>query len=498
MSLLLDSTLLQFQTNYNQICDTTNTDLQLGSSEATGNWTDSSYLYIQNENLHDWYSGDGVIGLSYCQQSSTSSNNCNELTPFQKLVQNASSSGSSSLQFGLDFRNNNSIENKYLYSTTTSDTGSSTNNNTSTMQLGGIDSNYMNSIIWTQQSVQKPSYHQFYLNDLQFCSTEILSNYSTNWPVLIDTGAVCLTLPSEIYDSFSAWFDNTTVIEDTNSLPTFQFQVQNEVNTTTVYVLLSDLIINNTDILSETGAPYINVRNSYGGVEVKRLCVLRGSGISYESSGDTVYYTNAPNIVLGSLALQSLYIGVDYTDYRVGVANKLSETYIASYIHTSGNSGGSNCMRRMNCTGDQTYVSSTNTCRNPQCSRYFFTELNTSTMKCETNASNMVGGLIFVLLVAAAEVVSYIVTQYSAHNILEVNRASASMDPLTKYSGLWLVYAVDVLIVYVLKWVPRRNQNSTVAVAATTTTTTTAASAVRRGNNHNEIEMDLQRVDGNN
>jgi hypothetical protein len=321
------------------------------------------------------------------------------------------------------------------------------------MQLGGIDSQYTDSIVWMQQATQSPSYHNFFLNDLTFCGTQILGNYSTNWNVLVDTGSVCLTLPGDIYDTFANWFTgNETVIEDVNALPAFSFTVGQGSDAATIYVPLADLLIEMDAIMNETGAPYVFVRDAEGDVQSMRLCVLRGQDITYSSAGETSYYSDAPDIVLGALALQSMYFAADYTQYTVGLANKLSDSYIDGF--SAGKWQG--CAAVRNCTGDQSYVRSTNTCKNPQCSRYFFTVLNTDTMKCEPNRSNMIGGLIFIILIALAETVSYFVSQYSAHAVLSAGR-TATIDPVTKFVGAKLSVLVDLVVVYLLGWAPRPN-----------------------------------------
>lgn len=391
--------------------------------------------------------------MSYCQSRSESG--CSQLTSFQKIVQNATSEQSlvllnETLMFGLDFRTEAiSAVNKYISPTSVVDSGSS-------MQLGGIDAAYEGSIVWMRQTTTQPTYHEFMVENLDFCGASVLGNYSTTWQAMVDTGAVCLTLPGEIYDSFSAWFDNTTVIEDVSRMPAFSFQIRNGNGTAaTAYIPLGDLLLNVSAIASENGAPYVSLRDpqNSGVVLARRLCVLRGQEI-----GNKAYRSPPPQIVLGSLALQSLYFAADFAQYTVGIANKLSAAYIESFNATNR----IGCAAPVQCFGKQYFVYAENRCHDPDCRRYFFTELDKATMTCKYNRSNLIGGLIFIVLIILAEVVAYFVTQYSAYTALESSRL-APIDPLTKYMGLGLTCVVDWAIIHILKWVPARSA----AVAAT-------------------------------
>jgi len=452
MGLTLDTTELAFISAASRTanCSTEVSAISIDTASAVANTTLAPGLYIENEKLHSWDLSDGVFGMSYCQGS------CLEPTPFQRLVQNATDSASdSSLVFGLDLRSENASATKYV-------AGSTAGADTSAMQLGGIDAQFAESLVWTVQGVDSPSYHQFYVEDLLFCNSQVLGNFSQNWQVLVDTGSVCLTLPGEVYDSFTAWFDNSTQIDNVANMPAFSYTVSNGSDTTTAYLPLGDLLINSSAIETEDGAPYVNVRYPAPADEPRpmRLCVLRGGDIAHRVGGETEYYSPAPQIVFGSLALQSIYFAADFNDARVGVANKLSATFIDSFSAT--NRVG--CAAAAVCIGDQEFRASSNFCKDAPCGHYFFTELDQDTKKCVYNHSNYVGGLVFIILIVIAEVVSYFVAQYSAHTALEQGRAS-TMDPLTKYVGGSLSYLVDFVVIYVLQWAPPRNASAAVAAA---------------------------------
>ena len=447
--LSLDGTALYYTPDGNLNCTTTSDVASISTASAMVNTTHAPGLFIENDKLHAWQLSNGVFGMSYCWGS------CDGPTPFQRLVENATEEGSSSLIFGLDFRTEDPPTDKYIVP-------SSVGGDLSSIQLGEVDPQFANTLLWTVQGVSSPSYHQFYIDDVTFCNSHILGNFSQNWQVLVDTGAACLTLPAEIYDSFHSWFDNNSVINDIANMPAFSYQVSNSANeVTTAYLPLSDLLINATDIETESGAPIVRVRypSSTDEVRTMRLCVLRGSNIAHRVGGQTEYYVPAPQISFGTLALQSIYFAADFNDVRVGVANKLSNTYIQGF----GEASRTGCAAKTVCIGEQDYHQSTNSCQDPPCSHYFFTELDEDTKKCVFNQSNMVGGLVFIILIVCAEVVSYFVAQYSVHTAMEQGRSS-TMDPLTKHLGWGFSFFVDWILIHVLQWAPPRNATATVAV----------------------------------
>jgi len=187
------------------------------------------------------------------------------------------------------------------------------------------------------QPVSEPNNHQFFLENLTFCGISLLSNFSNNWPVVVDSGSVCVSLPSEIYDTFTSWLDNSTVV-DISQMNSLSFQLAMNDNANLFYhIPLSSLLINSSDIISEDGAPFIHVA---GSSTPNRLCVLRGSSIVSHNN-----QFNTPPILLGSLALRSMYFAADFDNFGVGLASK--------YSPLSGS--GLQCQARAECVGDQSY-----------------------------------------------------------------------------------------------------------------------------------------------
>lgn len=385
--------------------------LLLGGLNSRGNIKQSEKLYIKNPTLHDYWLEKGVIGLSY-------TTNVTEITAFQSLLANVS--GPSNQTFGLDFRNSGS-------------TIDSVKAEQSSMQLGGVKTAFAKTIRWSQQAQSQLTKHLFFLEKLQFCGIQLLGNYSTNWEVLVDTGSSCLTLPGEIYDSLTVWFHNATTVSSYNSLPALSFNVigANE----TLFIPLANLILPATAIsYAEKGAPYVGSNN--------RLCLIRGGNIRTTNGK----YNNPPQqIVFGSLVLQSIYFAADFATGSVGLANKLSHSEVSFYSNPKNPS----CVRPLNCTGNQMYRPFKNKCKQPKCSKYFFTQLDSSNGVCVYSQTAMGFGLFFIVLIVVLEVFSFFIYQYSSHTIMEGRRmneeALVKIDSVTLLIGKYLSIIADLV-----------------------------------------------------
>jgi hypothetical protein len=454
VGLTIDSTTAKFLRQNSGNCKSSLVQLEMGEAASISNISATDILLLDNSLLHNWYPTDGDLGVSYCGKQQ-----CDEYTAFQSLVQNAAlESMNDGEVFGLDFRSTDCTINKYLPGP---DSSAHCN---SSLQLGNVSAEFADSINWISQSTTAPKYHQFFIQDFKMCGTLLLGNYSTSWNVLVDTGAVCMTLPSEIYDSFERWFNESSIVDDINELPSFSFQMSSGSNsdspteTSIFYIPLADLVINASAIETEKGAPFITTSSSTSSsAERQRLCVLRGDALTYDSNGQQQYTDPAPEIVFGALTLQSLYFAADFATYRVGLANKLTDSYI------EGTRSNKQCSAKRSCLGDQTYIPSINSCSDSDCHKYFFSHYDDEKKVCNYDMGAMVGGLFFILLIASAEIVSFFSNQYSMHSAMEHTRQLPPMDPITKYAGWATTTVLDVLVVHVLQWAPARRNRVTAA-----------------------------------
>ena len=76
----------------------------------------------------------------------------------------------------------------------------------SALHLGGVDPRWAPSLQWSEsRSHPGANYHQFSLYAPSLCGVPLLSNRSTFWSAIVDTGAACLTAPAEFFDVLMAW-----------------------------------------------------------------------------------------------------------------------------------------------------------------------------------------------------------------------------------------------------------------------------------------------------
>lgn len=368
------------------------------------NYTISSYITIDgNDVLHDWYGAKGDIGLAY------SGNQPEELTAFQTVLMDVT--GNSSSIFGLDL---NSQTLSYVSASVLSTTSGSS------MQLGYIkDEYYTDSIVWQKQPTQYPDYHNILIQNLQVCEHSIFNGYGSNWQTIIDTGSVCLTLPSQIYDSLIGWVDLSGKIDSVDELPSISFDVTDNNNvTSTVYIPLSVLLIDDDAIANGEVTPTVHIKN----LSAQRLCIIKGASVAGSSS--------YASIVFGTMMLHALYFAGDYNKYSTAIHTKLS----SSDIVEASSIVGKRCQAPVTCIGQQIYDSGTNTCLKPACVNYFFVKLEPSSQLCYYDPVPMTIGVIIIILIVLSETLCYFVFQYSSLELFGVTASynmSSSTDDIT-------------------------------------------------------------------
>lgn len=76
------------------------------------------------------------------------------------------------------------------------------------LHLGAPAPSFAPSMRWSEAYPLGPdgrTRHEFPMFHLSLCGNDLFSNYSSQWPALVDTGAACLTLPGEFFDMVMAW-----------------------------------------------------------------------------------------------------------------------------------------------------------------------------------------------------------------------------------------------------------------------------------------------------
>ena len=144
-----------------------------------------------NNKLYDWRAITGDMGLAYCSSGSFS---C-PLSYFQTVLKNTSTNYTQVSLFG-----NQSYTTQYINYTNpllfaldlnnaSDDSSTSSSSGTgSSMQLGYLNPKYQSHVAWSPKLTNNAVYHQFNIQSMSMCGINLLANWSTTWPVMVDTG----------------------------------------------------------------------------------------------------------------------------------------------------------------------------------------------------------------------------------------------------------------------------------------------------------------------
>lgn len=484
---------------------------------------DACSFYAQETQLHDWtyglntsmytpsddntVSSNGLLGMSYCTTATTVSTvddvtvtYANDEIPencvFMGLLNEVTNStafadSEKNWIFGLDLNLNLTIAN-YLSmdvssSTTTSNAGdnsismsSASSSAASTMQLGGISPVYESILVTTQAPLPSSALYSHSVmifnlillcdnayNDISDSSTgiNIFTNYSSSYPMVIDTGSVGLTLPLEFYNTVMAWVNVTSspgldVDTFAGTLPSLRFQLSDALGESTesnfnpnyFYIPLANLLVHKNSSVDHSLAsnPGIELYNPFtSSTEEFTFAIFKGSAI--QGSSKSRY--SLPNIVLGTLGLQSIYFATNMQTGVVGLANKyydvVYETSLGINVVIPFNlnnfnrtlKSGGRCSRPLNCGGtynDYIYYTqnqhvmdsgssrtlriSSNTCSSPSCVNYFYAALGDDGETCVVRIDYYLVGVLMIVAFVLCDISSFILGEYTGlvqnlHNI---------------------------------------------------------------------------------
>ena len=316
-----------------------------------------------------------------------------------------------------------------------------------TLWLGGIPSFYRSNVIWTEYNPIRPSlltgqydnvpyrnqtmtayenehlsiynnkndgYYRFHLYNLNFCNISIASNISTSWPVLLDSGAACLMLPSQLFDNVIAWLGDTisefgkdVYILNTNTinhLPILSFQLKQKLNghfiNQKLYVPLSSLMYQ---------------RNKWMPPE---LCILKSSAET-SNTINGLTFMHSQKIVFGSMVMKNFFFGIDMSNGRIALSNTKAAMKI---VHESNRLNIVQCSKIETCIGQQTYFPPSNKCIAPNCNRFLFKAYNSVTSTCEWDS-----GIFAVFLIAIISIILVELNSAMGHRLfLRMTSATAS------------------------------------------------------------------------
>jgi len=252
------------------------------------------------------------------------------------------------------------------------------------------------------------AFHAFEVYGLSVCGAPLLGTTSSHWTAMVDTGAACLTLPQELFDSLVAWvpalnctrehvegFDYTDCVDQTcqsgfkklticylkdgalaADLPVLTLAMQD--GGERLFLPLAGLLVNDRP----SGRP--------------RVCVNPTDSIASYQTDQLRYLLMFPKISLGTLALRNLVAAFDLDAMAVGLRNK------ATYSWPAGG-GQKGCAAPAACVGAQVYVPASNSCRDPPCELLYFHEIDPATHTCRVQAAFVACGVLLLLCLAAAE-----------------------------------------------------------------------------------------------
>lgn len=397
---------------------------------------------IANANLHDWSTTAGVLGMSYptCDESTF----CKD-TSFQTYLSSFDTPNFNSGIIGLDL-------NRYNGS----------------LQLGGVSSDYANLMWSSPQATEYPSYHETFLYNLQICDRQLQSNWSHTYDVVVDTASACVSLPKEFYDSFAAWFNTSvhlTITPENEHLSDYEILTSHDIlpllsfslheSSPLLHVSLADLLVNSSDIESEDGAPMLYIYRNDTFSSIYRVCILRGESLVHISSEKSNHVYNNPPVVLGSLALRSIYFAANYQTRQIGFANK------RTYSNPT-----AQCKTLIRCKGEQLTDHSLNQCKEPWCARYFFKVYDEDAGICHYDMGAVVVGFIFIIVIIVMEICSYFIGEYCSQHLSSPTNANPStdhkLDPITASIAPVIVGIVDVFLIYICQWAPVPNNRRAV------------------------------------
>jgi len=253
------------------------------------------------------------------------------------------------------------------------------------------------------------AFHAFEVFELGVCGANFLSNYSSHWSAMVDTGASCLSLPEEFFAMLLAWVpalecvqewvagvDFTDCIEqpctDTtgrrnlticyiregfraSDLPTLSFRLAEAGED--LFLPLSGLVLNDRP----SGRP--------------RVCVAPMEAIELYRAEAIKYLLMFPKISFGTLALRNLVTAFDMRNMMVGMKNKRIPPAVPSAL---------SCAAPADCRGAQDRYDALNICIDPACEMIYFHALDPEAKQCRITDSFLISAVIILSAMALAEV----------------------------------------------------------------------------------------------
>uniref|UniRef100_A0A7S1PH32 Peptidase A1 domain-containing protein n=1 Tax=Percolomonas cosmopolitus TaxID=63605 RepID=A0A7S1PH32_9EUKA len=197
--------------------------------------------------------------------------------------------------------------------------------------------------------------------NMRFCGAYLFSNYSSFWPLSINTHIEGIALPEPFYRMIMTWLDvqdgqsvNVNTWTDNSPLPAISFQLSPYEAGPSLVIPLGDLVD-----LQHNGTLHV----------YKHEDIYAYSGMNIKSE--------YPSIQVGTRFLERYLVIVDMERRRTGFLEKIPP-------HNADMQPGSGmCAKKVECHKLQTYYESTNSCLEPACFYYGIQLVNSQTHQCE-------------------------------------------------------------------------------------------------------------------
>eukprot|EP01006_Ploeotia_vitrea_P035549 TRINITY_DN65896_c13_g5_i1.p1 TRINITY_DN65896_c13_g5~~TRINITY_DN65896_c13_g5_i1.p1 ORF type:complete len:703 (-),score=375.75 TRINITY_DN65896_c13_g5_i1:80-1984(-) len=274
---------------------------------------------------------------------------------------------------------------------------------TSEMHLEGIAEKYRDHLVWSErQPTTHALYHDLAVYDMSLCGANLMQGRWNALSALVDTGAACLTLPAEMFDSVLAWvpaectedFECYLPLGTRVELPVLSFRVS--VNGPLLHLPLRDLLVRSVSPLAKGRL---------------RWCIVRGSSVG--ANPHTSYFQH---VSFGTRALLSLYTVLSMDTGQVGFANKR--------VWPSEQAMQVQCKTAKRCIGMQQRMPALNACLDPSCSDYYFFELDYASRTCRLSSAFHVVAVLFIVLFVGGEVLLQEARRYLLGKIETTVRSS--------------------------------------------------------------------------
>lgn len=259
-------------------------------------------------------------------------------------------------------------------------------------------------MVWSQMkpsTAQQDGMHEFLLYHPTVCGIDLLEGTSSNWLTIIDTSGPCLQLPAVLFDSLFVHIPVKCPFRHGESavgrlcapdrsrssslpggrkisLPAMSFQLEDNGGATPPRVLRLPL----ERLVFDDG---------HGG---ELLCVSRGDTEGHV--GPDMMYSH---IGFGSLVVSALPTALLSNQHRVGFIERGNASVESTDAFCS---APTTCLSPM-----QTYHAPTNTCKDPDCSKYAMMQLDPKTKMCVWRKFFIVQCAIVITVLVALDLFSH-------------------------------------------------------------------------------------------